>query len=112
MKQTEKKAVVLVITVNGTETELPLMYSPLAVEKIEDEFDMSIEEVFSKPKMKAKDVSFMLFALANPTGMRLGEFKEELSKKYTYSECMKLLTDSLTIPNVEDLATEEKTTAR
>ena len=79
--------------------ELELRFTSLAVEKIEDQFDATIDEIFSNmQKLRAKTVNFMMWALSGSL-LDLEEFKVVLSKYYGYDDCIKMLTVVLTPPN-------------
>lgn len=81
-------------TIMVGDQELELVFTSLAVEKIEDEFDTTLDELFeSNPKLKAKMVNFILWAISN-TEMSLTEFKKILAQKYTYNECINKLTEA------------------
>lgn len=81
--------------------ELELKFTSLAVEKIEDEYNMTMDELFStETKLKAKMVNFMLWSLSN-TDLGQDEFKKILAKYYTYNECIEMLTESFKSPNGE-----------
>lgn len=89
------------------EHELDFKMTALAVEMLEDKYDKSLDEIFTEDaKFKAKEVSFILHAMAN-TDMDLGDFKRLLAKHYTYEETINLLTKVFKGPNAE-AATENE----
>ena len=69
-----------------------LRLSPLAVEKIEDYYDKSIEEVFDGRKMRSKDEMFMLWASVQEE-VDIDEFKKRVSGEFTYTQLISKLND-------------------
>jgi hypothetical protein len=61
-----------------------LRLSPLAVEKIEEQYDKSIDEIFEN-KLRSKDVTFILWATVEEN-VELAEFKKKLSDSLTYTQ--------------------------
>lgn len=70
------------------EKEYKLKLGALAVEKIEDEYNKTIDEVLREDKLTSKKVSFILFCTTENYEKDLQEFKIELNKNYDYEEIM------------------------
>jgi hypothetical protein len=81
--------------------EVELRLTSLAVERIEDEFDCALSELFAEGKnLKAKEYAFMIYCMTG-LEMPLDEFKKEMSKNYTYVETMGFINEMFKAPNVE-----------
>jgi len=80
------------INLAGEEIELKMTMQ--AVETIEDNYNKSLDEIFSEDtKFKAKDVAFILWAMAGGEGLQpLVGFKKLLSDTYSYNKCIEFLT--------------------
>jgi aspartyl/asparaginyl-tRNA synthetase len=75
--------------------EHELKFTSLAVEKLEEQYDKSIDDIFKgELKFKAKELNFMMWAFAN-TDMPLDEFKKEMAKYYDYQDIIEILTSML-----------------
>ena len=85
------------INLNGKEYNL--LMSPLAVETIEDKYDKSIDEIFTKEnKMRSRDVSFMLYSalqFEDEEEITIEEFKKYFAKEHTYGMSIKILNEML-----------------
>jgi hypothetical protein len=82
------------------EQKIELRLSALAAERIEEKFDKPLDEIFTTElKLKATDVSFILWSMAL-TDHTLDEFKAEMAKYYTYSESIAAISEVLN-PNAE-----------
>ena len=85
--------------INIGKEEIELVLTSAAVELIEDRYDKPIDEIFTGDlKLRAKDVTFILWAMSNTESL-LPEFKKLLSEMYTYKACVEMLTECFAGPN-------------
>ena len=93
--------------------EITLRLTTLAVEKIEEHYNMSFEDIFKKENkstFRAKNINYIIWALSG-TDTPEEEFKKSL-QEYTYEQCMDFIIEVLfdKDPNeIRQIATEKVT---
>lgn len=92
--------------------EYEIKMGTLAVEKIEDEYNTTLQEFLEDAKITSKKLSFILYSSLVDCQLTLDEFKNHINTNYNYDELMiifsALIAGKQSVEEMEKLLDSEK----